>query len=94
MSNVLLFFVLVVVVVFLCAFVFVGLCFWLCFGFRLVFGFCLVVVVVVAYLGVAVTNCSGWISDVAHTAKARLQKTLSWVPIGGLPDLFYHYCFF
>ena len=41
------------------------LCFLLCLGFGLVFGVCLVVVVVVVYLETTVTNCSGCISDVA-----------------------------
>ena len=54
-----------------CCGFFVCICFcqvaflWLCLGFGLVFGVCLVVVVVVAYLGTAVTNCSGCIWDVA-----------------------------
>jgi hypothetical protein len=56
---------LVVVVGFLCAFVFAGLYFGLCLCFGLVFGVCLVVVVVVAYLGTTVMNCSGCIWDVA-----------------------------
>jgi len=55
------FFVLVVVVGFLCVFVFFGLFFWLCLGFGLVFGVVLVVVVVVAYLGTYVTDPNGFI---------------------------------
>ena len=43
-------FCLVVVVGFFVHLFFVGLCIWLCLGFRLVFEVCLVVVVVVAYL--------------------------------------------
>jgi hypothetical protein len=50
-------FVLVVVVGFLCAFVFVGLFFWVGGCFGLVFGVCLVVVVDVAYRGTTITNC-------------------------------------
>jgi hypothetical protein len=58
-------FCLVVVVGFLWNFIFAGLRFWLWLRFGLVFGVCLVVVVVVAYLGTTVTNCSGCICVVA-----------------------------
>ena len=52
-------FCLVVVVGFLCAFVFARLRFGLYLGFRSVFEVYLVVVVVAAYLKTTVTNCSG-----------------------------------
>jgi hypothetical protein len=51
--------------VFCVAVVFVGLRFWLWLRFGLFFGVCLVVVVVVAYLGTTVRNASGCIWDVA-----------------------------
>ena len=53
------------------------------FEFRLVLGVCLVVVMVVTYLGTTVTNRSSCIGVVAWTSRASLQRHCRELPWDG-----------